>query len=81
MTLTAPAITKSIDARGMACPGPLLALIGLIRQGQVGDVYEVISSDAGSKTDIPAWIAKAKHELVSTVPEDGFARFIVRKAR
>jgi len=81
MTLTAPAITKSIDARGMACPGPLLALIGAIRQGQVGDVYEVISSDAGSKTDIPAWIAKAKHELVTVMEDDGFARFIVRKAR
>jgi tRNA 2-thiouridine synthesizing protein A len=81
MTLTAPAITKSIDARGMACPGPLLALIGAIRQGQVGDVYEVISSDAGSRTDIPAWIAKAKHELLTVVEDDGFARFIVRKAR
>ena len=81
MTLTTPTITKSIDARGMACPGPLLALIGAIRQGQVGDVYEVISSDVGSRTDIPAWLAKAKHELVTVVEGDGFARFIVRKAR
>lgn len=81
MTLAAPAITKSIDARGMACPGPLLGLIGAIRQGQVGDVYEVISSDVGSRTDIPAWIAKAKHELVGVIDEAGFARFIVRKAR
>jgi tRNA 2-thiouridine synthesizing protein A len=81
MTLAAPAITKSIDARGMACPGPLLGLIGLIRQGQIGDVYEVISSDAGSRTDIPAWVAKAKHELVEVIEDDGFARFIVRKAR
>ena len=81
MTLAAPSVTKSIDARGMACPGPLLALIGAIRQGQVGDVYEVISSDAGSRTDIPAWLAKAKHELVAVVEDDGFARFIVRKAR
>ena len=47
-------ITKSIDARGMACPGPLMNLIGAIRQGQVGDLFEVLSSDAGSKTDIPA---------------------------
>ncbi len=74
-------ITKSIDARGMACPGPLMNLIGAIRQGQVGDVFEVLSSDAGSKTDIPAWVAKAKHELVEVREEDGFARFIVRKAR
>lgn len=74
-------IDKSIDARGMACPGPLMNLIGAIRQGQVGQVFEVLSSDEGSKTDIPAWVAKAKHELVAVVPEDGYARFVVRKAR
>ena len=81
MTPSAPLLTKSIDARGMACPGPLLALIGAIRQGQLGDTFEIISSDAGSRTDIPAWIAKARHELVEVIPDAGFARFIVRKAR
>ncbi len=79
MTLTSPVVTKSIDARGMACPGPLLALIGAIRQGQIEDTFEVLSSDEGSKTDIPAWIAKAKHELVQVVPELGFVRFVIRK--
>jgi tRNA 2-thiouridine synthesizing protein A len=74
-------ITRWIDARGMACPGPLMELIGAIRRGQVGDVYEVLSSDEGSKTDIPAWVEKARHELVEVVPEDGYARFVVRKAR
>jgi tRNA 2-thiouridine synthesizing protein A len=74
-------ITRSIDARGMACPGPLMELIGAIRRGQVGDVYEVLSSDEGSKSDIPAWVEKARHELVEVVPEDGYARFVVRKAR
>lgn len=74
-------ITRSIDARGMACPGPLMELIGAIRHGQVGDVFEVLSSDEGSKTDIPAWIEKARHELVEVIPEDGYARFVVRKAR
>jgi TusA-related sulfurtransferase len=74
-------ITKSIDARGMACPGPLMALIGAIRQRQVGDVIEVLSSDEGSKSDIPAWVAKASHELIEVSPEDGYARFLVRKAR
>jgi tRNA 2-thiouridine synthesizing protein A len=74
-------ITRSIDARGMACPGPLMALIGAIRTGQVGDVFEVLSSDEGSKTDIPAWVTKAQHELVEVDPEDGFARFVIRKVR
>ena len=74
-------ITRSIDARGMPCPGPLMGLIGAIREGQVGDVIEVLSTDEGSKSDIPAWVAKAQHELVDVVPEDGFTRFVIRKAR
>jgi TusA-related sulfurtransferase len=77
----ATTIDRSIDARGMPCPGPLMSLIGAIREGAVGDVIEVLSSDEGSKTDIPAWIVKAKHELVETILEDGFSRFVVRKAR
>jgi tRNA 2-thiouridine synthesizing protein A len=79
--MTVEQITRSIDARGMPCPGPLMSLIGAIREGHVGDVIEVLSSDEGSKTDIPAWITKAKHDLLEVVPENGFARFIVRKAR
>jgi tRNA 2-thiouridine synthesizing protein A len=74
-------IDKTIDARGMACPGPLMNLIGAIRQGQVGQVFEVSSSDQGSKTDIPAWVAKAKHELAEVVQDSGYVHFIVRKAR
>ena len=74
-------IDQTIDARGMACPGPLMNLIGAIRQGSIGQVFEVLSSDEGSKTDIPAWVAKARHELLEVIPEDGYSRFIVRKAR
>ena len=74
-------ITKSIDARGMPCPGPLMSLIGAIREGTVGDVIEVLSSDEGSATDIPAWVEKARHELVEIAPEDGYRRFVIRKAR
>jgi TusA-related sulfurtransferase len=74
-------VTRSIDARGMPCPGPLMSLIGAIRDGEVGEVLEVLSSDEGSRTDIPAWIRKAGHEMVQLEEEDGFVRFVVRKAR
>ena len=79
--MTTAQVTRSIDARGMPCPGPLMSLIGAIRQGAIGDVIEVLSSDEGSKTDIPAWLQKAGHELVEVVEDDGFARFVVRKVR
>ncbi|HSJ50475.1 MAG TPA: sulfurtransferase TusA family protein [Actinomycetota bacterium] len=79
--MTTANVTRSIDARGMPCPGPLMSLIGAIREATIGDVLEVLSSDEGSRTDIPAWIGKAGHELVETAEDEGFARFVVRKAR
>jgi TusA-related sulfurtransferase len=79
--MTTTDITRSIDARGMPCPGPLMSLIGAIREGQVDDVIEVLSSDEGSRSDIPAWVAKAGHEMVEVVEDDGFARFVIRKVK
>lgn len=79
--MEATQVQETIDARGMPCPGPLMSLIGTIRQSEVGTVIEVLSSDEGSLTDIPAWVSKAKQEMVEIVTEDGFTRFMVRKAR
>jgi tRNA 2-thiouridine synthesizing protein A len=79
--MTTIEITRFIDARGMPCPGPLMSLIGAIRESRVGDVVEVLSTDEGSKTDIPAWVRKAGHELLEVRGEDGSVGFVVRKAR
>jgi TusA-related sulfurtransferase len=72
-------ITRESDARGSFCPGPLMELIRIVRDAKVGDVLAVISSDDGSKKDIPLWLAKAKHELLGTEPVEGATRFICRK--
>jgi TusA-related sulfurtransferase len=74
-------VDREIDARGLACPGPLLSLIGAIREEPVDRVIAVLSSDAGSRTDIPAWGAMAGHVLVELTDEDGYPRCVVRKCR
>jgi TusA-related sulfurtransferase len=74
-------VNRTIDARGSYCPGPLMELIRAIREGQVGDVIAVWSSDAGSRTDIPAWIEKAGHRLVGVETRDGYDEIIVEKRR
>jgi TusA-related sulfurtransferase len=74
-------INRTIDARGSYCPGPLMELIRAIREGQVGEVIAVWSTDAGSRTDIPAWIEKAGHRLVGLEPRDGYDEIIVEKRR
>jgi tRNA 2-thiouridine synthesizing protein A len=81
VTEVQPATTRTIDARGSFCPGPLMELIRAIREAQVGDVIAVLSSDKGSKIDIPKWIEKAGHRLVALETRDGFDELVVEKAR
>jgi len=81
MLETAPTINRTIDARGSFCPGPLMELIRGIREAQVGDVLAVLSSDKGSKIDIPKWIEKAGHRLIALETLEGHDRILVEKAR
>jgi tRNA 2-thiouridine synthesizing protein A len=73
--------TTTIDARGSFCPGPLMELIRAIREGQVGDTLAVISSDNGSRTDIPAWVEKAGHRLVGVFHHEGYDEIVVEKLK
>jgi tRNA 2-thiouridine synthesizing protein A len=75
------ATTRTIDARGSFCPGPLMELIRAIRESQVGDVIAVRSTDKGSKIDIPKWVEKAGHELVALDAREGYDEIVVRKQR
>jgi tRNA 2-thiouridine synthesizing protein A len=76
-----PPITRTVDARGSFCPGPLMELIRVIRESEVGDVIAVLSSDRGSRTDIPKWVDKAGHTLLAVHARDGFDEIIVEKRR
>jgi len=74
-------VSRTLDARGSYCPGPLMELIRGIREAQVGDVLAVRSTDSGSRTDIPKWVDKAGHRLVSMATLDGYDEIVVQKAR
>ena len=74
-------ITRTIDARGSFCPGPLMELIRAIKESEVGETIAVWSADKGSKTDIPIWVAKAGHTLVGIETRDGYDEIVVTKAR
>ena len=76
---SSPTITRTIDARGSFCPGPLMELIRAIREGQVGDVIAVWSSVSGSRLDIPAWVSRAGHRLVGINQRDGHDEIVVEK--
>lgn len=71
---------KQVDARSMACPGPLLEAKKAIGGVAVGKILEVMSGDKGSREDIPAWCAKMGHEFLGVVEKDGYdSLYLVRK--
>jgi TusA-related sulfurtransferase len=76
-TLTA---AKVIDARGTACPGPLLEAKKGIGAVKVGQIIEVKSNDVGSRKDLSAWAGKVGHEFLGFLEADGHDRlFVCRK--
>jgi TusA-related sulfurtransferase len=81
MTEIATTPTRIVDARGSFCPGPLMELIRAIREGTVGDVISVYSTDRGSRTDIPKWVEKAGHRLITVETRDDYDEIVVEKRR
>jgi tRNA 2-thiouridine synthesizing protein A len=72
---------KVVDARAMACPGPLLEAKKSIGDVKVGEVLEVWSGDANTKNDMPRWCQKVGHEYLGHVTAEGYDRLFIRRAK
>lgn len=76
-----PQAAAVVDARGSACPGPLLEAKKAIGTVKVNEILEVISSDPGTKDDIPMWAKKVGHDFLGFVVSDGYDRLFVRRKK
>lgn len=72
---------KVADARGSACPGPLLEAKKAIGSVPVGQIVEVQSNDAGSRNDLPTWAKRVGHEYLGCLEADGYDRHFVRRKK
>lgn len=68
-----------LDTKGMNCPMPVLKTKKAIDGLQSGQILELISTDAGSKSDIPALLKRLGHELVEVKESGGVFEFYIRK--
>ena len=73
--------TKVVDARNTFCPGPLMELISFMKWADVGDQMELLSTDDGSANDVPQWIAKVGHEMISNEKIDDVWHIVVKKLK
>ncbi|WP_336136127.1 sulfurtransferase TusA family protein [Natronomonas amylolytica] len=72
--------TATVDARGAACPGPLMDLIGKIRDVESGDVVRLLSDNEQSLTDVSEWAEEAGNELLAVEELEDHYEFYVEKA-
>lgn len=77
--LTTITANKTVDARGTACPGPLLEAKKAIGTIDTDQIMEVLSADEGTRVDIPKWCTKQGHEYLGTLEENGYFRIFLRK--
>ncbi len=70
-----------VDARGVSCPGPILAAKKSIGAVGVGSVMEVLATDSGTLKDIPAWCKKMGHDFLGSFDEAGSIHLFLRKAK
>ncbi|RPF51157.1 sulfurtransferase TusA family protein [Aquisalibacillus elongatus] len=69
-----------LDAKGLACPMPIVKTRKEIENIEGGKVLLVEATDQGSKADLKAWAERSGHQYLGTVEEDDVLRHYVRKA-
>jgi len=73
-------VSKVLDAKGIACPMPIVKTKKAIEENNSGEVLEIHATDQGSKSDLTAWAKSGGHELLKDTEEDGVLKFWIKKA-
>ena len=70
---------KVMDLKGLPCPMPVVKISKGIKEVDVGQVVEAISTDPGSLADFPAWARTSGNEILDTVQDNGVIKFYIKR--
>lgn len=71
--------TTFLDAKGLACPLPVVRARKAIKEMETGEILEIHTTDKGSLADLTAWAASGGHELVDSSHEADIFKFRIKK--
>lgn len=74
-------VTKILDAKGLACPMPIVKTKKAIAELEVGQILEVLTTDKGAKNDLTAWAGSTGHEILDVKEEDNVLVFHIKKGK
>jgi tRNA 2-thiouridine synthesizing protein A len=72
-------ITQLVDARGLACPMPIVKTAQAAKELAPGSVIELLATDAGSMKDVAAWCRSTGNELIEQTSDGAVYRFVIRR--
>jgi len=73
-------ITKTLNAKGLACPMPVVRTKKAIDTINSGEVLEVLVTDKGALSDIPAWAKAGGHNILEQKTKEDVLYFYIQKA-
>ena len=73
-------VDVKLDCSGMLCPMPVVKTKKALKSMEIGQVLEMLSTDAGAMPDMHAWAKQTGHELMDAKDEGGnIYRFTIKK--
>ena len=70
----------TVDARNLQCPMPVLKTAQAMKGLTSGQTLELVATDRGSNSDIPAWCGDMGHSLKEQFEADGEYHFVIEHA-
>jgi len=74
-------VSKTMDLKGFPCPQPVIKVSKGIKEIEVGQVLEAVTTDPGALSDFPAWARTSGNEILKTDQESGLVRFYIRRVK
>ncbi len=70
---------KVLDAKGLACPMPVVRARKIMKEMATGEVLEIEATDKGSVLDLAAWSKSGGHILEKQIEDAGVFTFWIKK--
>lgn len=71
---------KTMDLKGLPCPMPVVKVSKGIKEIEIGQVLEAVTTDPGALADFPAWAKTSGNEILKTDQGDGTITFYIKRA-
>lgn len=74
-------IAIEVDAKGLACPLPVIELARAIDGVAVGEVVKLLATDPAARVDVPVWCRMQRQRLRAHAEVGGTWEFLVERVR